>query len=744
MKLQYKFKFLTVLYFLITFTGFTSNVSASDFTIATGIAGADSDTDTPGKPALASDGARFLVVSCRTGGIPDGLFGVFVNSDGSLSNEFHIAAHDCQSPHPALAYDGIKYLLVFSAGGAVYGTRITSTGSVLDGDTGFSISSGGSNYSPVLAFDGNNYLAVWQKYVNGGYRIYASRVTPAGQVLGEFAIFPAMGEQLYPALAFDGTNYLVAWQDTRSGSGEDTDVYATRVSPQGQILDPAGIAIATGTGHQGDSLAIDFDGNNYLVVWQDIPNPGFSPPVSRFYARQIRPDGTLLDATADTSGIPVNTAELGKTYLALGFDGTNHVIIWGIGAYNNSLPAGLYGVRMSTSGELYVASPLDTGFAFTDPPPDFSKFVYPAFLYNGNNSLLAWINNTELSGQLKSLHGLLNPHSLFEVSEYFPLHNDNRWTYLVNGSTQESQQVLAGEVEVGGILTRVLQGSDGITSYYTGDAHGVRLHRQFEPGVDFGDGIPRDFTVTYNPPLQIAQAQVNIGKETTATGTASSTVSGLGTFILNYSVTSVIVAIETVTVPLGNFPAYKVKTTLHLTGIINSENVNETEIDTYWLARHVGPVQISIEITGEPTDLYKLASAFIDTDADGIDVMTDNCPTITNPPQTDSDNDGMGNACDEDDDNDGIIDLNDALPLDADESVDTDHDGIGNNADTDDDGDGMPDIFETGIGLNPLDAGDADGDLDGDGATNIEEYLAGRNLRVNEAAIIMIINSGDN
>jgi hypothetical protein len=35
--------------------------------------------------------------------------------------------------------------------------------------------------------------------------------------------------------------------------------------------------------------------------------------------------------------------------------------------------------------------------------------------------------------------------------------------------------------------------------------------------------------------------------------------------------------------------------------------------------------------------------------------------------------------------------VNDALPLNPNESVDTDGDGIGNNADTDDDGDGIPD-----------------------------------------------------
>ena len=51
----------------------------------------------------------------------------------------------------------------------------------------------------------------------------------------------------------------------------------------------------------------------------------------------------------------------------------------------------------------------------------------------------------------------------------------------------------------------------------------------------------------------------------------------------------------------------------------------------------------------------------------------------------------VGNNADTDDDNDGVDDFTDDLPLDPAESVDTDGDGIGNNADTDDDGDGVPD-----------------------------------------------------
>jgi len=99
---------------------------------------------------------------------------------------------------------------------------------------------------------------------------------------------------------------------------------------------------------------------------------------------------------------------------------------------------------------------------------------------------------------------------------------------------------------------------------------------------------------------------------------------------------------------------------------------------------------------------------------------------------TNYDKDELADYLDPDDDNDNVLDADDAFPLDPTESVDTDNDGIGNIADTDDDNDGMPDEYELANGLNPLDASDAALDTDNDQLTNLQEFTLGTNPNNND------------
>ncbi len=148
----------------------------------------------------------------------------------------------------------------------------------------------------------------------------------------------------------------------------------------------------------------------------------------------------------------------------------------------------------------------------------------------------------------------------------------------------------------------------------------------------------------------------------------------------------------------------------------------------------------------------------LDPDGDGITGTADNCPETENPNQLDTDNDGIGDICDDDDDNDGILDAEDNCPftpntdqLDTDgdgigdacedpdpdrdgvlnpddncpntsnpDQLDTDGDGIGDVCDDDDDNDGILDIDDN----CPLVENPNQEDFDGDGIGNLcdEDY----------------------
>ncbi|XP_022106207.1 cartilage oligomeric matrix protein-like [Acanthaster planci] len=115
--------------------------------------------------------------------------------------------------------------------------------------------------------------------------------------------------------------------------------------------------------------------------------------------------------------------------------------------------------------------------------------------------------------------------------------------------------------------------------------------------------------------------------------------------------------------------------------------------------------------------VYKQNPYQWDTDDDGWGDECDNCRYIFNPSQSDKDDDLLGDECDTniDTDGDGIQDNEDNCPYVANNpQLDTDRDGLGDACDEDDDNDRVPDVTDNcRLVFNP-DQADSNGDGVGD------------------------------
>lgn len=122
--------------------------------------------------------------------------------------------------------------------------------------------------SPSVAFDGTNYLVVWHDCRSGLYPdIYGTRVNQSGIVLDPDGIAISTGSyyQKYPSVAFDGTNYLIVWQDSRNSPFYD--IYGAILSTSMVVIDSFDVSLQSGEqlspalAHgQGEQLLITYSG----------------------------------------------------------------------------------------------------------------------------------------------------------------------------------------------------------------------------------------------------------------------------------------------------------------------------------------------------------------------------------------------------------------------------------------------------------------------------------------------------
>lgn len=171
-----------------------------------------------------------------------------------------------------VACNGENYLVVWYGGTGwpnptyyVWGARVSLSGEIVDSVL---ISTGPETKECVsVACGGVNSLVVWQDARNGPESdIYGARVDTFGSLLDTLNIPIAIrpGYQEAPSVAFDGDNYLVIWEDWETG---ESNIWGARVDTSGAVIDSGGIELVDQpVGRMAPSLAKASD-NNVLLVY---------------------------------------------------------------------------------------------------------------------------------------------------------------------------------------------------------------------------------------------------------------------------------------------------------------------------------------------------------------------------------------------------------------------------------------------------------------------------------------------
>lgn len=285
---------------------------------------------------------------------------------------------------PAIAFDGTNHLVAWTdrrnGGADIFATRVNASGQALD-PGGIAVSTAaGDQASPTIAFDGANYLVAWEDSRGDTSDIYGTRVTTGGAVVdtGGLGLGTTTGTERLPSISFDGTRYLVAWQ-VEPAAAAATDIAGTRVDTAGAILDPTPIAISNAADSQ-LAPAVAYDGSAFLVAWTDLRDPSYAQ------IRVTAVQGT--GAVTDPDGVLIPGAAHPQDRVAIASDGTASLVVWSDVRFG---APDIYGARVQ-------------GGAVLDPSPILIAAAAggqraPSVAYNGSY-LVAWRDERSRSSDI--------------------------------------------------------------------------------------------------------------------------------------------------------------------------------------------------------------------------------------------------------------------------------------------------------------------------------------------------------
>lgn len=300
-----------------TFVSYSSTTAAvgTTFTIAGGAGNQQ-------YPSIAYDGNNFYIAYVDAG---TSVRAVTVSKTGSVGTPLTVGTVTSNATPPSVLpqitfSNGTigKYLISWEdfgtdVSGNIYVNTITTAG-VAGAVTGIAVTAGLSERHPSPAFDGTNFLIVYDSGTAGSRDIFGQFVTPALLLSGSrFAVSTATNDQIVPKLSYSAGAglYFASWQDYRN-STTYSDIFGARILKTGSVPDSSGIILMSNTTFQMQNPVSGNDGTNFFNIWTDFRNPPTSSDI--WGQKAVGPLPVLSSVTPSanlTTGISVT---LGGNY----------------------------------------------------------------------------------------------------------------------------------------------------------------------------------------------------------------------------------------------------------------------------------------------------------------------------------------------------------------------------------------------------------------------------------------------
>jgi len=197
-----------------------------------------------------------------------------------------------------------------------------------------------------VAYANGSFQVVWQDTRNGlgkGYDLYGARLDSTGKLKsdpeGEL-IISRDKSQAFPDIAFDGTNWVLVWQDDRNkkdtGGGTGLDLYMARldhIQGKPKAGDADGVKVYVGPQDQRNpAVACNRKAGKCLVAWTDRRD-NTKNDHGDIYATRVDVNSFKV---LDPKGVPLIKSTKWHDFVGVASQGAGFVAAWSTFVFINS------------------------------------------------------------------------------------------------------------------------------------------------------------------------------------------------------------------------------------------------------------------------------------------------------------------------------------------------------------------------------------------------------------------------